>query len=74
MLVVCILMKGRDEINNVLAAGASPPPAPRAANFLLSLPFSSACHAGYYKGRNDVTISQTSLRIFYPCLSLPICM
>ena len=33
MLVICILMRGRDEINNALAAGASPPPAPRACQF-----------------------------------------
>ena len=51
-------MRGRDEINNGLAAGAPLSLAPRvsrAPNFPLSLPLSSACHAGY-KGwsRNEI--------------------
>ena len=47
MLAVCILMRGRDEINNALAAGTSPLPRARPI-FPLSLPLSSACHAGYF--------------------------
>ena len=52
MLAVCILMRGRDEINNGFPAGASfslslAPRVSRAPNFPLSLPHSSACHASY---------------------------
>ena len=46
MLAVCILMKGRDEINNGLAAGATFSFSPR-ARFPFSLPLPSICHAGY---------------------------
>ena len=41
-----ILMKGRDEINNGQAAGATFSFSPR-ARFPFSLPLSSACHTGY---------------------------
>ena len=47
MLAVCILMRGRGEINNGSPAGASAPRVSRAPNFPLSHPHSSACHAGY---------------------------
>ena len=50
-----ILMKGRDEINNGLAAGATFSFSPR-ARFPFSLPLSSACHPGY------IFIDETWLR------------